>query len=35
MITQELRIGEEEARSLLEKFGNVRNAIENYKATNG
>ena len=31
MLVKELNIDQEEAASLLEKFGNVRNAIKNYK----
>ncbi|MNS96593.1 N-acetylmuramic acid 6-phosphate etherase [compost metagenome] len=31
MIMEELSISEDEAKSLLEKYKNVRNSIENYK----
>lgn len=33
MIVQELQVTESEAKKLLEKYGNVRSAIENYKNT--
>ena len=31
MLVQELNIDQKEASELLQKFGNVRNAIQNYK----